>query len=83
MRLTLRLLSIIGLTLILALITSAESSGKSRNREDRFDLENESIESGQSDDLLESCKSKESAESYSCRQRKTQYPKRKTFHFAI
>ncbi|XP_037719948.1 uncharacterized protein LOC119553573 [Drosophila subpulchrella] len=83
MRLFFGLLSIFGLTLMFALIISAESSGKSRNREDRFDLENESIESKESDDLIASCESAESAEKYSCRQRKTEYPKRKTFYFAL
>ncbi|XP_052848216.1 LOW QUALITY PROTEIN: uncharacterized protein LOC128259708 [Drosophila gunungcola] len=68
---------------MLALITSAESSGKSRNREDRFDLENESVESKQSDEIIASCKSSESAEENSCRQSETKHHKRKTFRFAI
>ncbi|XP_017006387.2 uncharacterized protein [Drosophila takahashii] len=83
MRLTCGLLSILVVTFMLALSTNAESSGKSRNREDRFDLENESIESGENDELIASCESEESAENYSCRQRKTEYPKRKTFRFAF
>ncbi|KAH8294369.1 hypothetical protein KR054_011714 [Drosophila jambulina] len=63
------------LLLILVMIGSAESIGKSRNREDRFDLENESFNS---------CESAESGEEYSaCRETQTEYPKRKTFRFAI
>ncbi|KAH8235225.1 hypothetical protein KR032_011162 [Drosophila birchii] len=63
------------LLLILTLTGTAESIGKSRNREDRFDLENESINS---------CESAESGEEYSsCRETQTEYPKRKTFRFAI
>ncbi|XP_016934682.2 uncharacterized protein [Drosophila suzukii] len=83
MRLFFGLLSIFGLTLMFAFITRAESSGKSRNREDRFDLENESIESREIDELMASCERADSAENYSCRQRKTEYPKRKTFYFAL
>ncbi|XP_017112534.1 uncharacterized protein LOC108136081 [Drosophila elegans] len=81
MRLTMRFF--LSLVLMLALITSAESSGKSRNREDRFDLENESVESKQSDEIIASCERAESAEENSCRHSETKHHKRKTFRFAI
>ncbi|XP_017065714.1 uncharacterized protein LOC108104274 [Drosophila eugracilis] len=81
MRLTFGFLTII--VLWFTLFSSAESSGKSRNREDRFDLENESFENENDDELIASCESAESVENYSCRQRNNKYPKRKTFKFAI
>ncbi|XP_017019430.1 uncharacterized protein [Drosophila kikkawai] len=75
MRLTFGAWFLATLVAILVVITTAESLGKSRNREDRFDLENES---------LNSCESAESGEEYStCRETQTEYPKRKTFRFAI
>jgi len=84
MRLYVGLLSVLALTFMIALTTCADSSsGKSRNREDRFDLENESFNNQGSDELIASCESKESVEINSCRQGKSKYPKRKTFKFAI
>ncbi|KAH8368933.1 hypothetical protein KR200_006789 [Drosophila serrata] len=75
MRLTFGAGFLVTLLLVLVMITSTESIGKSRNREDRFDLENE---------RLNSCESAESGEEYSsCRETQTEYPKRKTFRFAI
>ncbi|XP_039485934.1 uncharacterized protein LOC120448162 [Drosophila santomea] len=85
MRLYVGFLSVLALTCMLALITCADSPGKSRNREDRFDLENEneSFNNQESDELTASCESTESVEVDSCRQRKNKYPTRKTFKFAI
>ncbi|KAH8351371.1 hypothetical protein KR059_000033 [Drosophila kikkawai] len=75
MRLTFGTWFLATLVVILVMISTAESIGKSRNREDRFDLENES---------LNSCESAENGEEYtSCRETQTEYPKRKTFRFAI
>ncbi|XP_017040419.1 uncharacterized protein LOC108087526 [Drosophila ficusphila] len=83
MRYTLGFLLLMGFTLMLTSVESADSSGKSRNREDRFDLKNEGVGSTEADDLISSCESAESVESSSCRQRKNKYHKRKTFRFAI
>ncbi|XP_044317472.1 uncharacterized protein LOC123038072 [Drosophila rhopaloa] len=83
MRPSLPFWSCMGIILIFASITCAESSGKSRNREDRFDLENESVESRQSDEPIASCGSSENVEDNSCRQSENKHPKRKTFRFAI
>ncbi|KRK01911.1 uncharacterized protein LOC26535406 [Drosophila yakuba] len=83
MRLYVGFLSVLALTCMLKLITCADSPGKSRNREDRFDLENESFNNQESDELTASCESTESVEVDSCRQGKNKYPTRKTFKFAI
>ncbi|XP_033158661.1 uncharacterized protein LOC117140037 [Drosophila mauritiana] len=83
MRLYVGFLSVLGLTFLMAFITCADSSGKSRNREDRFDLENERFNNQGSDELIASCESTESVEIDSCRQGKSKYSKKKTFKFAI
>ncbi|KAH8270626.1 hypothetical protein KR018_012530 [Drosophila ironensis] len=78
MRLSFGLLVLVGCLLFVGLITGTESVGKSRNREDRFDLE---TESGASDEISDSCESAEALDNYSCRNNKPF--KRKTFRFAI
>ncbi|KAH8332241.1 hypothetical protein KR074_011251 [Drosophila pseudoananassae] len=74
---------LVGLLLVLALIGMANSSGKSRNREDRFDLEIENYENQGSNEIIDSCESSESLESSNCRISQSRPYKRKTFRFAL
>ncbi|KAH8379768.1 hypothetical protein KR009_007131 [Drosophila setifemur] len=86
MRLRFGLFLLVGLLLFIGLIAIAKSAGKSRNREDRFDLELERMgmaESGENEEITDSCESSESVENDSCQQSKNKAFKRKTFRFAI
>ncbi|KQS43978.1 uncharacterized protein LOC26526236 [Drosophila erecta] len=82
MRLYVGFLLVLAAIFMLALITCADSSGKSRNREDRFDLEIERFNNQESDKLMASCESTESVEANSC-QGKQKSHKRKSFKFAV
>ncbi|XP_032573809.1 uncharacterized protein LOC116800967 [Drosophila sechellia] len=70
MRLYVGFLSVLVLTFLIVFITCADSSGKSRNREDRFDLENERFNNQGSDEIIAPCESTDSVEIDSCRQGK-------------
>ncbi|KAH8326915.1 hypothetical protein KR067_007503 [Drosophila pandora] len=74
---------LVGLLLVIGLIGIIHSAGKSRNREDRFDLENKNYENRESNKIIDSCESSDSWESLSCTIGKNKPYKRKTFRFAL
>ncbi|KAH8267933.1 hypothetical protein KR026_011244 [Drosophila bipectinata] len=74
---------LVGLLLVLVLIVMASSSGKSRNREDRFDMEIENYENQGSNEIIDSCECSESLERLNCQRSQSKPYKRKTFRFAF